>query len=92
MKFFYVYILHNHSKNFIYIGYSENLRQRIQEHNEGKVKSTKFYKPLSLIFYEAYLSKKDAKRREKYLKTNKGRKTLITMLADYFNSSSEISG
>lgn len=86
MKFFYVYVLHNPVKNFIYIGYSENLKQKIQEHNSGKVQSTKFYKPLCLVFYEAYLTKADAKRREKYLKTNKGKTTIITMLKDYFLS------
>lgn len=84
MEFFYVYVLRNEERNFIYIGYSENLKQRVQEHNEGKVQSTKFYKPLKLIFYEAYLTKSDAKRREKYLKSNKGRTTLTTMLKDYF--------
>ena len=85
MKFYYVYVLHNFSKNFVYIGYSENLKQRIQEHNEGKVKSTKAHLPLKLIFYEAYPTKSDAKRREKYLKSNKGRTTLMTMLKDYFD-------
>ena len=84
MKFFYVYVIQNKAKNFIYIGYSENLRQRLNEHNSGKTKSTKYYTPLNLIFYEAYPSKSDAKRREKYLKTNKGRTTLMTMLKDYF--------
>lgn len=72
MKFFYVYVRYNKSRNFIYIGYSENFKKRVAEHNSGKSKSTKFYQPLSLIFYEAYKTKSDAKRREKYLKTNKG--------------------
>lgn len=85
MKYYYVYVLHNSQKNFIYIGYSENLRNRFGEHNLGKVKSTKAYKPLRLIFYEAYVTKSDAKRREEYLKSNKGRTTLLTMLKDYFN-------
>jgi putative endonuclease len=84
MKFFYVYILFNSSKNFIYIGYSEDLKQRVEEHKEGKVKSTISHLPLKLIFYEAYPTKSDAKRREKYLKSNKGRTTLMTMLNDYF--------
>ncbi|MEK7559419.1 MAG: GIY-YIG nuclease family protein [Patescibacteria group bacterium] len=83
MKFYYVYILHNTSKNFIYIGYSEDLKARIESHNLGKVKSTKVYLPLALIFYEAYPSMIDAKRREKYLKSNKGRTTLMTMLKEY---------
>jgi len=84
MKFFYIYILWNKSKNFIYIGYSENLKQRFIEHNNGCSKSTKAYIPLELIHYEAYRDEKDAKRREKYLKTNRGRTTLMTMLKEYF--------
>ena len=84
MKFYYVYILYNKEKNFIYIGYSENLRSRIVAHNKGESKSTKHYKPLELIHYEAYRNKKDAKRREKYLKSNKGKTTLMTMLKEYF--------
>lgn len=84
MKFYFVYILHNPKKNFIYIGYSEDLKQRYSEHNKGSVKSTKSYLPLELIHYEAYKSKKDAKRRELYLKTNRGRTTLMTMLKEYF--------
>ena len=62
MKFYYVYVLHNPQKNFIYIGYSENLKQRYHKHNSGNVKSTKAYKPLKLIFYEAYSTKSDAKK------------------------------
>ncbi|OGV96455.1 hypothetical protein A2W24_00620 [Microgenomates group bacterium RBG_16_45_19] len=84
MKFYYVYLLYNPKKNFIYIGYSENLKQRVQEHDKGKVKSTKFYTPLKLIFYEAYPTRSDAQRREKYLKSNKGRTTLMTMMKDFF--------
>ncbi len=85
MKFFYVYILHNKRTHFIYIGYSENLKQRIGEHNYGQSRSTKAYLPLELIHYEAYKNKKDAKRREMYLKTNKGRTTTMTMLKEYFS-------
>ena len=85
MKFYYIYILFNKTRNFIYIGYSENLIQRIQEHNKGRSQSTKAHRPLRLIHYEAYRNKSDAKRREKYLKTNRGRTTLLTMLKDYFD-------
>ena len=86
MKFYYIYILHNHSKNFIYIGYSENVKSRFQAHNSGLVTSTKPYAPFSLIHYEAYKNIKDAKRREEYLKSNKGRTTLMTMLKEYFKT------
>lgn len=85
MNFYYVYVLHNPLKNFIYIGYSEDLKPRVISHNKGENKSTKPYLPLELIHYEAYKNKADAKRREEYLKTNRGRTTLITMLKDYFS-------
>lgn len=84
MKFYYVYILKSFSHNFIYIGFTENLKQRFEEHNSGKSKSTKPYLPYDIIHYEAYKNIKDAKRREEYLKTNRGKTTLKTMLKEHF--------
>ncbi|HET7099149.1 MAG TPA: GIY-YIG nuclease family protein [Patescibacteria group bacterium] len=65
---FYVYILRSLKDNKIYTGYTSNLKLRLSEHLEGKVKSTSFRRPLKLVYYEAYLSKKDAQDRERYLK------------------------
>jgi len=84
MKFYYVYVLQNASKRFIYVGYSEDLKARFITHNNGEVTSTKAYRPLDLIHYEAYKNMKDAKRREEYFKTTKGRVTLKQMLKEYF--------
>jgi len=84
MTFYYVYILYNKTKNYIYIGYSTNLKARILHHSNGFSKATKPYLPLELIHYEAYKNRQDAKRRELYLKTNKGRTTLMTMLKEFF--------
>jgi len=86
MKFHYVYVLHNPLKDFIYIGYSEDLKNRIISHNKGENKSTKAYIPLDLIHYEAYKNKADAKRRELYLKSNRGKTTLRMMLKEYFGN------
>ena len=83
MKFFYVYILKSINFNFIYIGFTENLRRRLKEHNSGLGLSTKYYCPLELIHYEAYKNREDAKRREEYLKTNKGKTTIKTMLKEF---------
>jgi putative endonuclease len=80
---FYVYVLKSKKKlDQLYIGYTTNLKERLKKHNEGLVQSTKPYLPWKLIFYEAYQSKKDAKRREQYFKTTKGRKALKLMLKD----------
>jgi putative endonuclease len=84
MKFYYVYVLYNKVKNFIYVGYSEDLKTRVFIHNKGQVTSTKPYIPLELIHYEAYVNMQDAKRREEYFKTSKGKVTLKQMLRDYF--------
>lgn len=64
---FYVYCLKNRF-NKIYIGYTADLRERVKSHNYGRSKFTKKSRPWKLIYYEAYLSEKDAKLREKTLK------------------------
>jgi putative endonuclease len=84
MNFFYVYVLYNKDKHFLYVGYSEDLKTRVISHNNGEVTSTKTYRPLDLIHYEAYKNMRDAKRREEYFKTTKGRVTLKQMLKEYF--------
>ncbi|OHA88721.1 MAG: hypothetical protein A2653_00270 [Candidatus Zambryskibacteria bacterium RIFCSPHIGHO2_01_FULL_43_25] len=77
---YYVYILKSEADKKLYIGYSANLKKRFQEHQDGRVRSTKPRRPFELIFYEAYKSRLDAKRREKYFKTDKGKTTIKTML------------
>lgn len=85
MKYYYVYILHNSLKKFVYAGFSVDLKARVISHNNGEVTSTKAYRPLELIHYEAYRNIKDAKRREEYFKTTKGKTILRLMLREYFN-------
>lgn len=75
---FYTYALFD--KKRFYIDYSSDLKRRIKEHKNKGVKSTKHRKNLELIFYEAFKSEKDARRREKYFKTTKGKKALKLML------------
>lgn len=84
MKFYYVYVLQSLNYDFIYVGFTEDLKRRFEEHNNQEELSTKHYAPFELIHYEAYKNEKDAKRREEYLKTTKGKTTLKTMLKEYF--------
>jgi putative endonuclease len=77
---FYTYILCSLKDNKLYIGSTVNLKKRFNEHKAGKVFATKGRLPLKLIFYEAFLSQKDSIRREKYFKTNPGKRTLKLML------------
>ena len=82
--FYYVYVLQSDVTGELYIGYTMDLRQRLQKHNRGLNFSTKGQKPWNLIHYEAYRNEKDAKRREKYLKTSQGSRLLKRMLKEYF--------
>jgi len=75
---YYVYALQSlKDKKWLYIGYSDDLRTRAKTHNEGKVKSTQFYRPLRLVYYEAYLDKNDAGKREYELKHNQQQKDFL---------------
>jgi putative endonuclease len=80
----YVYVLQSQKNNSLYIGYTNSIKRRILEHNRQENLSTKVYAPWKLIFLEGYLEEKDAKRREKYLKTNQGSRLLKRMLKEYF--------
>ena len=67
---YYVYLLVSKINKQMYIGSTNNLKKRFKEHNDGKVISTKRYRPWILFYYEAYLSEKLARLREKRLKYN----------------------
>ncbi|OGB74078.1 hypothetical protein A2V68_02515 [candidate division Kazan bacterium RBG_13_50_9] len=84
---YYVYILRSKIDGNLYVGFSEELKQRISDHNTGKNLSTQARKPLDLIFYEAFTDKFDALRRERYLKTNKGKTTIKQMLREHLAKS-----
>jgi len=85
--FHYVHILKSTKSGDLYIGYTDDLRKRPMEHNRGLNFSTKPGIPWQLIHYEAYRNKKDAERKEKYLKTNQGSRLLKRMLKEYFYQS-----
>ena len=83
---YYVYILYSQKFKKIYIGFTLNLKNRLKEHNSGQSPATKPYVPYELIYYEAFRSKTDAKKREEYLKSGWGYRTIRKMLKSYFNS------
>lgn len=71
-------------KNF-YTGYTNDLKERVKQHNSRFNLSTKFRGPLKLIYYEACLNEIDAKQREKYLKSGIGKRFLKQRLKNYLN-------
>lgn len=78
---FYVYILQSlRLEAKLYTGRSDDLQLRLRDHLSGRVWTTKRMLPVRLVFYEAFLRKEDAVRRERYLKTSKGKSTIQMML------------
>jgi len=77
---YYVYILKSKKDNNLYTGFSNDLKERIKWHLEGKSQATKWRLPMELIYYEAYKEKKDATRREIFLKSGRGREVILKQI------------
>ena len=85
---YYVYLLRGARDGKIYTGFTHDLRKRISEHFRGSVHTTLRMGDLKLIYYEAFISEADAREREGYLKTTKGKRTVRLMLKDTMARSS----
>jgi len=64
----YTYILKSKKDSQLYLGSTIDLKKRFKEHNNGKVFSTKSRRPFELVYYEAYKSEGDTRKREASLK------------------------
>ncbi len=65
---FYFYVLKSDQDNKLYFGSTEDVNARVEQHNSGKVTSTKGRRPLRLVYYEAYLTRELAVKREQIVK------------------------
>ena len=73
---YFVYVLKSKERNYLYVGMTNNLDERLSRHNAGRVNSTKPYKPFDLIYSEECADGLDARKREKYLKSSAGKSFL----------------
>ncbi len=80
---YYVYVLQSEVDKKFYTGYTNNIIRRINEHNSGKVFSTKNRFPLKLVYWEGCINQKDATNREKYLKSSWGKRYLKNRIKNY---------
>ncbi|MDD2646429.1 MAG: GIY-YIG nuclease family protein [Patescibacteria group bacterium] len=83
---YYVYVLQSKKDGLLYLGCTNNLKQRLLLHNTGRVYATKKRAPFKLIYYEAFINKHDAFCREQWLKTGWGRNQLKNILKSFFAS------
>lgn len=84
--FWYTYVLRSQKDGLCYVGFTGDLKNRFQEHQNGRVTSTKYRRPFILEYYEACLDEGDARAREKYFKSTAGRRFLAKRLMRYRRS------
>lgn len=82
---YFVYVLKSQKDGEFYTGFTDNVENRIRKHNEGFVTSTKYRRPLNLVYMEGGLSKTDALHREIYLKTAWGKRYIKNRLKNYLS-------
>ena len=74
---YHVYVLQSLKNGQLYFGRTENLEERLSEHNNGNVSSTKQHKPWEYVYVESYKAKKDAAARELQLKQYGNARTYV---------------
>jgi putative endonuclease len=80
---YYTYVLYSKKDEKFYTGFTQDLKLRFDQHNKGRVESTRDRRPLELVYYEACLNRNDATHREKYLKTYHGKAYIKKRLKSY---------
>ena len=81
-EMWYVYVLKSFKNGRRYTGSTNNLTRRIREHNSGLSKYTSLTRPFKVIYQEIYETRIGAQRRERFLKTGKGRELLKSLIKD----------
>ena len=73
---YYVYALASNDHDWIYVGMTENVSRRLDEHQKGYEKTTKPYRPFTLIYTEECSDRLTARQIEKYWKGASGKRKL----------------
>ncbi len=82
---YFVYILYSKKYNKTYVGATNSVERRIEEHNSGKSNFTKKYQPWHLVQKEEFETKIEAFLKEKYYKSSSGRQLLKSIIESFKN-------
>jgi len=74
-----VYAIKSLKRDYIYVGMTKDLSARIKRHDRGYERTTKPYRPFKLIYREKFPDRKEARKKEKYLKSGIGKEYLKTL-------------
>ena len=77
---FYVYVLESEKSGRFYVGYSEDPDRRLHEHNVGKVRSTREFRPWRKVYQESCSTESEAIRRERQIKSMKSRTYILKLI------------
>ena len=77
---YFVYILESLKTGRFYIGYSEDPERRLHDHNIGKVKSTRLFRPWRKAYQETFATEREAMHRERSIKAMKSRAYILKLI------------
>lgn len=77
---YYIYVLRSLKSNRFYTGSTSNVEKRLADHNSGRSKYTRLIRPFVLLYTEGYATRSEAVKRERFLKTGKGREILKAII------------
>ena len=73
---YYIYAISSLERSYIYVGLTQDIELRLKRHNDGRERTTRFYKPFELIYSEVCNTRPEARIREKYWKSGIGKEKL----------------
>ncbi len=80
---YFVYAISSLTRKYIYVGMTNNPARRIKQHNDGKERTTRAYRPFRQIYLEEFPNREFARVKEKFLKTGIGKEYLKSLLLGY---------
>jgi putative endonuclease len=83
---YYVYIFLNETNTKTYTGIADDVNKRLSEHNAGRVRSSRPYRPYKIIHTESFETIKEARQKERFCKSTTGRRRLKKMFLNIHSS------
>ena len=78
----FVYILQSLKTGAYYTGSTQNITERLERHNQGRSKATKYKRPWKIVHSEEYNSRADAVKREYEIKSKKSKDYILKLLKE----------